>query len=83
MSKVTQIITLGSESSLQGSQSRVLSSVQTHLPNLIGQLSPDEPRGTGCQGWFPGQVWWTEGIQLHLPLQTNQNMSVQKLALPR
>lgn len=78
-----QTVTRGSEPSLQGPQSRVLSSVQTHLPHLIGQPPPDEPRVTGCQGRLPGQVWWTGGIPAPPSLQTNENMSVQKLALPR
>lgn len=52
---------------------------QTHLPHLIGQPLPDEPRGTGCgsPGWLSGRVYRQDASQLHLPLQPKQRRSLQ------
>lgn len=41
---------LQSEHSPGGSQSKVLSRVQTHIPHHIGQPPPDQPQGAGSQG---------------------------------
>lgn len=76
---------LGSEPSSQGSQSRVLSSIQTHVPHLIGLSPPDQPKGAGgqgCRACSLGRSSGQEVSHLLLPLQPNQRTRVQRLQLP-
>ena len=61
---------LGSEPSSQGSQSRVLSSIQTHVPHLIGLPPPDQPKGASGQGCRASSLGRSSGQAVSQLLQS-------------